>query len=134
MDGYDGDDFNSDRNGNLDASYGNDDGTRDFLAGDNPVLASGLYEGFTDPPQPYLGSTSVNPPRLEMESLDLNNGAGWLAWRPTRASFSPALRAVTGLRLPCVCLLGATSTSSRLAAPAAKEQVKAQEVVPRQRL
>jgi hypothetical protein len=76
MDGYDGDDFNGGGNGNFKADYGNDDGTLDFLAGANPVFASGLYKGFTDPPQPYSGSTSVNPPCRGMESLDLNDGAG----------------------------------------------------------
>jgi hypothetical protein len=104
MNGYDGDDFNSGRNGNLATSYGNDDGTRNFLAGANPVFTFGLYEGFTDPLQPYSGLTSVNPPRRGMESLDLNGSTGWADMEAyegiLRSGPEGSHKALTPMRVP----------------------------------
>ena len=77
MDGYDDDGFNGGGNANFDGGSGSNDDTRNFLVGVNPLLGSSLYEGFTDPPPPYTGSSGVNPPRWGLESLDLNDGAGW---------------------------------------------------------
>lgn len=78
MDGYDDDGFNGGGNANFDGGSGSNDSTRDFLTGVNPLFGSSLYEGFTDPPPPYTGSSGVNPPRWGLESLDLNDGVGWV--------------------------------------------------------
>ena len=77
MDGFPDDGFNGGGNANFDGGSGSNDGTRNFLAGANPLLGSSLYEGFTDPPPPYTGSSGVNPPRWGLDSLDLNDGGGW---------------------------------------------------------